>query len=93
MIRNLNQLNFSGFGTISPERKAAAEAVVKPAQRKILQLQHRAAPIYRAAADTWLSSSSGMTVLSVSADGNEFQHFYLDKPVCVKKNVFFRETT
>ena len=30
-----------------------------------------------------------MTVLSVSADGEHFQHFYLDKVVCVKPGVRF----
>ena len=89
MIRNLNQLNFSGFGTISPERPPSSEDFSKPAQRTLLQLQHRDAPIYRAASDTWLCSSSGMTVLSVSTDAEEFQHFYLDKPVCVDEGIYF----
>jgi len=89
MIRNLNQLNFRGFGTISTERPAAGEAVAKTEQRTLLHLQHRSAPIYRAASDTWLYNSSSMTVLSVSKDGTDFQHFYLDKPVCVQAGIFF----
>ena len=89
MIRNLNQLDFSGFGPISPERPPSVEAAIKTPPRTLLQLQDRDAPIYRAACNTWLYCNSGMTVLSVSADGQDFQHFYLDKPVCVDSNIFF----
>ena len=89
MIRNLNQLNFSGFGTISPERPPAPDAILKVPGRTVLHLQHRDAPIYRAACDTWLYPNSGMTVLSVSADSQDFQHFYLDKPVCVDSGIYF----
>jgi len=89
MIRNLNQLNFSGFGTISPERPPAPDAAPRATGRTLLRLEHRDAPIYRAACDTWLYSGSGMTVLSVSADGLDFQHFYLDKSVCVDAGIYF----
>jgi len=89
MIRNLNQLNFSGFGTISHERPAPPEAVEAAQKRTLLHLAHQAAPIYRAAADTWLYNSASMTVLSVSKDGTDFQHFYLDKTVCVHAGIYF----
>ena len=89
MIRNLNQQNFSGFGIISHERPAIAESAQNPEQRATLQLRHQFAPIYRATDDTWLYNTESMTVLSVSQDGNEFQHYYLDKPVCVRAGVYF----
>ena len=86
MIRNLNQLNFKGFGTLLPERAGAPTGA---AERKELLLTCRKVPVYRAVSEVWLYSSSGMTVLSVSADGKNFQHYYLDKPVCLDPNVYF----
>ena len=86
MIRNLNQLNFSGFGTVAPERKdqyGGAE------QRQRLEASQNGAPLYRAESDTWLYGVGGMTVLSVSTDGAVFQDFYLDKTVCVRQGVYF----
>ena len=88
MIRNLNQQNFRGFGIISHERPVLPDAGEK-ADRTQLRLRHQSAPIYRATADTWLYNTESMTVLSVSADGSDFQHFYLDKPVCVQAGVHF----
>ena len=90
MIRNLNQLNFRGFGTILPERADSTGTAGRAGNRRLLHLPTRKeVPIYRAAGDTWVTNQSGMTVLSVSMDGENFQHFYLDKPVCVKAGVHF----
>ena len=89
MIRNLNQLNFKGYGTVSPERPTEIGTPIGPEGRRTLSLLQGDAPIYRAKSDTWLFSGQGMTVLSVSKDGGDFLHFYLDKPVCVGKNICF----
>ena len=90
MIRNLNQLNFRGFGTILPERADSTGTAGRAGNRRLLHLSTRKeVPIYRAAGDTWVTNQSGMTVLSVSMDGENFQHFYLDKPVCVKAGAYF----
>ena len=86
MIRNLNQLNFSGFGTVAPERKGQSDGTDV---RKRLESGADHAPLYRAECDTWLFGVGGMTVLSVSKDGGVFQDFYLDKSVCVRKGVYF----
>ena len=86
MIRNLNQLNFSGFGTVAPERKGQSDGTDV---RKRLESGADHAPLYRAECDTWLFGVGGMTVLSVSKDGGVFQDFYLDKTVCVRKGVCF----
>ena len=89
MIRNLNQQSFKGFGTISPER--APQTDMENANGRIeLTLTSRNAAVYRAVSEVWLfSSSTGMTVLSVSADQQNFQHYYLDKPVCIAPGVYF----
>ena len=78
MIRNLNQLNFNGFGTVAPERKEQSDS---SETRQRLEASQDDAPIYQAASDTWLYGVSGMTVLSVSTDGTALQDFYLDKTV------------
>lgn len=86
MIRNLNQLNFNGFGTVAPERKGQPDTA---AARKRLESGQNNAPVYRAESDTWLYGVTGMTVLSVSTDGRAFQDFYLDKTVCIRSGVYF----
>lgn len=86
MIRNLNQLNFNGFGTVAPERKEQSDC---SETRQRLEASQDDAPIYQAASDTWLYGVSGMTVLSVSTDGTAFQDFYLDKTVCIRQGVYF----
>jgi AraC-like DNA-binding protein/quercetin dioxygenase-like cupin family protein len=87
MIRNLNRLNFTGFGTVAPER--APDAAADTSQRVRIRAQQDNAPVYRAVADTWLYGNGGMTVLSVSTDGENFQNYYLDKTVCIRANVYF----
>ena len=89
MIRNLNQLNFSGFGAVAPERPPAA-APEGGKQRQMLRAAADSAPVYRALSDTWLYCAAGMTVLSASTDGESFQDFYLDKTVCIHPGIYFR---
>ncbi len=91
MIRNLNQVSFQGFGTILSER-AKAEKQPDKGQRRTLQLQQGAATVYRALSETLLSGASGMSVLSVSSDGVQFAHFYLDKRVCIRQGIVFSVT-
>ena len=86
MIRNLNQLNFNGFGIVAPERKGQDNG---EKTRKRLEAGADSAPLYRAESDTWLYGVGGMTVLSVSRDGMAFQDFYLDKSVCVRQGIYF----
>ena len=88
MIRNLNQVTFQGFGTVLPERGKTARPVGKGASL-VLNLEQASATVYRARTDTWLSCASGTSVLCVSSDGESFLEFYLDKPVCVKKDVYY----
>ncbi len=91
MIRNLNQLSFQGFGTIMPERAQTARAADR-GERQIMQLESGPATVCRGESDVWLNCSSGMSVLSVSSDGEVFYHFYLDKSVCVKAGTYFSVT-
>ena len=88
MIRNLNQVTFQGFGNVPPERSQNATLFEK-SEAVSLRLSQTETVIYRASADTWVTFDSGISVLSVSHDGENYQHFYLDKPVCVKESVIF----
>ena len=88
MIRNLNQVSFQGFGTILPERNHAAKIIDK-GERHMVTLSHDNSVVCRAVSEVWLNCGSGMTILSVSADNENYHHFYLDKPVCVKNGVYF----
>jgi len=89
MIRNLNQMTFQGFGTIPPERAQNARGVDKGRE---FTLSSSDAQVYRAASETWISCGSGTSVLSVSRDGENFLHFYLDKRVCVASGILFAIT-
>ena len=88
MIRNLNQVTFQGFGTVPPERSQSAKLFEK-SEAVSLSLSQSETVIYRAKADTWITFDSGISVLSLSHDGENYQHFYLDKPVCIKADVLF----
>ena len=86
MIRNLNQMTFRGYGTIPPERAHAGKNMEKGS---VVSLTQGDVSVYRAVSDTWINCGTGTSVLSVSEDGQNFLHFYLDKTVCIKADVVF----
>ena len=88
MIRNLNQVTFQGFGNVPPERTQSAKLFEK-SEALSLTLSQARTVIYCAKADTWVTFDSGISVLSVSQDGDNYQHFYLDKPACIKAGIRF----
>ncbi len=89
MVRHLNQLNFKDFGTVPPERTSNAAFSAQNMQATTLSSVQGDTAVYRALSDTYLNCGKGMTVLSVSRDQKEFQHYYLDKGVCIHSGVFF----
>ena len=88
MIRNLNQVTFQGFGTVPPERSQNAKGFDRSAAVSVA-LSQSEAEIWQAVSDTWVANGNGSSVLSVSVDGETYQDFYLDKPVCIKAGVYF----
>ena len=88
MIRNLNQLTFRSFGFVPSERNQTDRNIYKD-DAAALRLSRTEAAVYRATSETRISGSMGMSVLCVSTDGETFQHFYLDKPACIRKGVYF----
>ncbi len=89
MIQNLNQISFKSFGTVGSERASGSAAPAKPEQRLELHLGQGSVPVYRAVSEVWFSYGTGLAILSVSQDGESFQHFYLDKYVQIKPGIFF----
>ena len=89
MIRNLNQMTFQGFGNIPPERAQNARGLEKGTE---YPLSTADAKVCRAVSETWISCGTGTSVLSVSKDGENFLHFYLDKRVCIASGVLFALT-
>ena len=87
MIRHLNQLNFKDFGTVPPERNT--NAAVAAANIQTAAVSSGQASVYQALSETYLFCDRGMTVLSVSLDHKHFQHYYLDKGVCIREGVYF----
>ena len=87
MIQNLNQVNFQGFGTVLPERAQTVASVPRNAVQ--IKLPQAEAAVYRTKADTLLGCSGNMCVLSVSKDGENYQHYYLDKSVSIRPGVLF----
>ena len=89
MIGNLNQLSFQCFGTIESERVSARDLAQKAPRSRVLELKPGAAQVYVSQGEVWLCNNANMTVLSVSLGDGRFQHFYLDKVVCIKPGVRF----
>ena len=88
MVRNLNPIAFQGFGSVLSERAQSARKMEKESKH-LRKLHPGDAVIYRAKSDVWMDFGSGMSVLSVSKDGENFQQFYLDKPICIKTAIYF----
>ena len=88
MIRNLNQVTFQLFGAVLPERSRDIKELDKN-NATTMHLSQESIPVYQAKSDTWVGCGSGMSVLSVSKDGENFQDFYLDKAVCIRPGVWF----
>ncbi len=89
MILNLNQMTFQAFGAVFPERNTQERGSDFPGTRQTLHLGQGDAPVYRLAEACRLITTAGTAVVSVSRDGKEFQHFYLDKPVAIHAGIFF----
>ena len=88
MIRQLNPITFQDFGTILPERPDSTDTAQRQGLQQ-LKLTQGTLPVYQADAQTWLYSRSGMTVLAVRRNGDDFYHFYLDKPILLRAGVQF----
>lgn len=85
MIRHLDPESFRRFGTILPGDTVSG----KPNHHSIF-LPEGTVSEYRTVAPLWLGAESGLTILSLSSDGADFQDFYLDKTVKLKAGIWLR---
>ena len=88
MIRHLEPEGFHAFGIILSDRSVLKQ---KPNHHSVF-LPEGTVSSYRTVAPLWLGAESGMAVLAVSADGNEYEEFYLDKAIRLKSGIWFRLT-
>jgi len=88
MIRNLNQMNFQGFGTVLSERNQPQNEAEKECGVK-LRVTKGEAEVFRATSETLLRCGCNNSILAVSLDGENFQRFYLDKSVRIGTGVYY----
>ena len=89
MIQHLNPVRFQNYGTILPERKKDSPAPLHGEGWQVLRLTTENSPVYRTESETLLYPRSGITILSVCLENDDFQDFYLDKPMKLHKGIFF----
>lgn len=89
MIKNLNSLSLQPYGTAltqDPDQSGWEQA------RNTVALSQQQSFGWICKGDTWLWPETGMAVLSLSADRENYQDFYLDKPIVLREGVFFSLT-
>ena len=74
-MSHFKQVNQKIEDTVVSGYKKIEEGVVSGYKK----IEEGAVSGYRSVAPLWLGPESGLTVLSVSADGTAFEDFYLDK--------------
>ena len=84
MIKNLNQMTFQDYGNVVSDRTGTFSENATP-----MHLVQGDVTVCKAMSDMWINCSSGMSILHVSQDGENFEHFYLDKPALLKKGMYY----
>ena len=90
MVQNLNVLSFAPYGNLLAERSDGA-AMPKGAhwEERILSVTAQETYQYCPKESVYLDYQSGMSILAVAKEQEEFQYFYLDKPVRIFPGVRF----
>ena len=88
MIHHLNQFGFYRYGVREPGRSHDEICQASKITQQVA-LNWEQQTVYQAVSDTRILPDGSMTVLSVSADGEKFDSFYLDQPVCVSADMYF----
>jgi len=89
VICNLNQSAFQGFGAVYPEHAVHAGTLEKQGNPTLLSVSQKNPCVCRAISPVWLQNCLGAAVLSVSKDGNSYQHYYLDKLVRIDPGIYY----
>lgn len=85
MICNLSPEVFCTFGSIPGKEERPLRA-----NNHSVSLSPHNTWTYRTGSKTWIAGESGMTVLSVSEDGDFYRDFFLDRPVILHDGIWFR---
>lgn len=86
MIRNLQPFTFQDFGSVLTEKQSGPSR----ANRLSMPVSEKNIILHQTTAETFLTFESGMPVLSVSVDGTTYYDFYLDRPVSLRRGIYFR---
>lgn len=91
MIKNLNTLSFAEYGSIRADRSPEDRLPWTGDWQQItLPVSGSATEVYRVEDNAvCMDYEEGMTVLAVSKDMENYQYFYLDKPVSIRPGVAF----
>lgn len=91
MIKNLNTLSFAEYGSIRADRSPEDRLPWTGDWQQItLPVSGSATEVYRVEDNAvCMDYEEGMTVLAVSKDMENYQYFYLDKPVSIRPGVVF----
>lgn len=85
---HLNQFGFYRYGIREPA--ANTEEICREAKMtQQVVLNWETQTVYKTVSETRILPDGSMTVLSVSQDGENFESFYLDQPVCISPDRFF----
>ena len=84
MILHLNQSEFCRYG-VREQKSTRQEGQVC----QQIELDWEKQTVFQTVTDTRIFPDGSMTVLSVSLDGEKFDSFYLDQPVCIVPGVYF----
>lgn len=88
MILHLNHLDFCRYGVREPDRNPESTRQEAKLSRQI-ELDWEKQMVFQTVTDTRIFPDGSMTVLSVSLDGEKFDSFYFDQPVCIAPGVYF----
>lgn len=90
MVQNLNILSFAPYGKLLAERSdSKALPQGEDWEERRIAATTRDIPQYLSAEPVYLDFDTGMTILAVAKNREEFLYFYLDKPVCIHPGVRF----
>lgn len=88
MIQHLNQFSFYKYGL----RKQEGNGEIAPVEDRPFQqiaIDWEKQTVFLSLSETWIFPDGSMTILSVSKDGESYESFYLDQPVCVHQGIYF----
>ena len=82
MIQNLNRVSFHEFGTVLSGKEESAVG-------QVLQLSRTQINVCKTQAETRLMGVGSMMMLAVSHNDEDYTLFYMDKPVSLRKDLYF----